>query len=241
MSPKNEINNFNPETNLIKESILAEIALFEQNANLLPQEKDIEVLKKVRAIWVLSGSGSYLKPLINTVSDQINIDNYWYHGTDKARLDYAKRWLSAYQDLLPDNQPPTLIYNGVPEQNQDLLEAVKEKKYQIPADQLYIAPGNIVRTLDQVKKFSFPPDFDLENGYSGVLSHASHLPRILRFMSKNQEIFKGINVLALPLKSDNPQNQIKMIEPEVKGILDYIEKDEANTDSYSYKLLGKEK
>lgn len=222
----------------IRKSVLKEIKLFEKNANQLPKVKDIEILKKVQAIWVLSGSGSYLKPLIDTPSDQNNINNLWYHGTDKARLDYAERWLSAYLKILPDNSQPILIYNGLKEQQKDLFKAIKEKKFKIPINQIYIAPGDNVRTIDQVKKFSFPTNLDLKDGYLGVLSHSTHLPRILRFMNKNRQIFKKIKILVLPLNLKNLKDQTKMVKPEVKGTLDYIKKGRATLDSYPYKLLN---
>lgn len=225
--------------NEIKKSVLTEINLFEKNANKLPQIKDIEILKKVRAIWVLSGSGSYLKPLIDVESDQANINNLWYHGTDKARLDYAEQWLSAYSKILPANFRPILIYNGLKEQQKDLFKAIEEKKCKIALDQVYIAPGDNIRTIDQVKNFSFPPNLDLNNGFLGILSHLTHLPRILRFMGKNRKIFKNIKALVLPLNLKNTEDQVKMAKPEVKGIFDYIQKGKAAIDPYSYRLLDK--
>lgn len=192
--------------NEIKKSVLTEINLFEKNANKLPQIKDIEILKKVRAIWVVSGDDT----------------------TNKKRMDYADQWLSIYSDILPDNQPPVLIYNGTEEQN---------KNFNVQTDRAYIAPGINKKTIDQIKNFSFPPDLDLEDGYLGVISHASHFPRILRFMGKNHEIFKDIKVLVLPITPENPEDQVKMAQPEVKGTLDYIKKGEASIDPYLYEIL----
>jgi len=223
--------------NKIRDLISAEMDLFEKNANRLPRTEDIKILKKMRAVWVLSGSGSYLKPLINTASDQANIDNHWYHATDKVRLDYAKRWLGAYAKILPNAPRPFLIYNGVSEQNKDLLKASNKKKYKIPPNQIYIAPGQNVRTLDQVKNFSFPPNINFEGGYLGVLSHAQHLARILRFMGKNRKIFRGIKVMALPLKAKNPLYQARMANQEIESVLHYIAKGEAMTEPYPYKLI----
>lgn len=221
----------------IKNSVLTEVNLFKKNANKLPEAKNIEILKKVRAVWVLSGSGSYLRPLINTSSDQANLANNWYHGTDKARLDFAERWLSAYSNILPACKPPILIYNGVAEQNRDLHQAIEGGKYPIPTSQVYIAPGENVRTLDQVKNFSFPPDLDLQEGYLGVISHVSHLVRTLKFMNKYPRIFRGIKVIALPIVCKDPKVQDRIDAPETKGILDYIAKNEATEESYPYIIL----
>lgn len=208
----------------IKKSVLAEIDVFSQNANRLPEKKYNKILNKVQAVWVLSGSGSYFKP-----------------GTDKARLDYAERWFLSYKKIFPQTPPPILIYNGVARQVEDLFRAIKEKKYIIPSNQIYIAPGCNIRTQDQVKNFSFPPRLNLKDGYLGIISHPAHLARIFRFMGKNRAIFQDIKVLALPCAPENPDDQIKMIEPEVKGILDYIQKGEATLDPYPYKLLGDNK
>lgn len=221
----------------IEKSVLTEINLFEENANILPKIENIEILKKVRAVWVLSGSGSCLKPLIDTASDQVNLRNTWYHGTDKARLDYAARWLHAYKNILPEQDSPFLIYNGVLEQNNDLLQAIEGEKYPIPTSQVYIAPGKNVRTLDQVRNFSFPTNLDLQDGYLAIVSHASHLVRTLKFMNKYPEIFHGITVIALPLIDRDQRIQAKMDAPEIKGILDYIAKNEATEESYPYIIL----
>lgn len=192
-----------------RESLLAEIDLFEQNANKLPGVKDTEILKKVRGIWVLSGDDT----------------------TNHKRLDYADRWLSAYIDILPDNQPPILIYNGTEEQNKNLNVRTKRT---------YIAPGINKNTLDQVKNFSFPPNLDIDNGYLGIISHSAHFPRILRFINNNQKIFQGMKVTVLPINLDNPENQEEMTQAEVKGTMDYIEKGDADIEPYPYILLDRE-
>lgn len=210
MSLEDEKNMLNSEIEPTRESVLAEIDLLEKNANQLPEEKDIEILKKIKAVWVLSGDDT----------------------TNHKRLDYANQWLSVYNDILPDNQSPILIYNGTEEQNKNL---------NVQAKNVYIAPGINKKTIDQVQNFSFPPDLNLEDGYLGVLSHSAHLPRILRFMGKNHEIFKDIKVIALPLAPENPEEQAKMAAPEIKGILDYIQKGEATLDSYPYTMLNKSK
>lgn len=221
---------------LIRKSILTEIDFFEHHANRLPKKENISVLKKVCAIWVVSGSGSYLKPILDVPSDKKNRFNYWYHGLDKLRINYAAKWLAAYSHILPSNSQPIMIYNGLEEQKKDLFKAIDAGLLKINKKQIYIAPGKIVRTLDQVKYFSFPQSFDKKK-MIGVVSNTSHLVRILRFMNNNRNIFKGIKVLALPVMARSKKGEARLKEIETKGILDYVKKDEASKKSYPYIVL----
>lgn len=222
--------------NAIKKAILDEIDFFEHRANQLPRKKDIDVLKKIGAIWVVSGSGSYLKPLLDVPSDKKNKLNYWYHGLDKLRINYAAKWLAAYSHILPSSPQPIMIYNGLKEQINDLFKAIDRGLLQIDKKKIYIAPGKIDRTLDQVKYFSFPPSHN-KNIFMGVISNAPHLARILRFMNKNRKIFSGVKIVALPVGARDKIEGIKFKEMETRGILDYIKNGEADVKPYPYLIL----
>lgn len=221
----------------LAESIQSELDVMIQSADKLPEKKDMEILKKVRAVWVLSGSGSYFVPLSNSTSDQANINNLWYYGTDRARLDYVAQWLLSYAKVLPKHLQPVLIYNGVKNQQEDLIKAIQTGKYKVPLGKIFFPPGDNTRTIDQIKNFALPPNINLEDGYLGVLSHAPHLLRTLKFMKKNQMIFGKIKILALPLKLKDEKDQNAMNKPEIKGMLDYVDKGIADPSSRTYKLL----
>jgi hypothetical protein len=96
---------------MVRESVITEIDTFEKNADTLPEARDIEMLSKIQAIWVLSGN------------DFTNIQ----------RLAFAEEWLSRYSDILPDEAQPILIYNGTKDQN-DELSVKADRIYFAPGD-----------------------------------------------------------------------------------------------------------
>jgi len=217
----------------LKKTILQEIAIFEQCAGKLPIGQNSQMFNDLGALWVVSGGGSYLCEIIDTSSDNKNIGNSWYLGQDKDRLDYAKLWL----DALPKKQKsdlPVLIYNGTFQQNADLLKAIEDKIFDLPKSRLYIAPGKITRTIEQVQGFSFPPGFSPQGKKLAVLSHTAHLPRILRFMNKFPKPFKGIEVVVLGLNVQNHAGQRAMVRSEVKNLLRYIARGEAAAEPYPF-------
>ncbi|MFA6423047.1 MAG: hypothetical protein WCW17_01190 [Patescibacteria group bacterium] len=189
---------------------------------------------RIKAIWVLAGSGTYLKPLTDSPSDRQNLGNEWYHNLDKERLNFAAEIINNISKLR-DNAP-MLIYNGIDIQNKDLLKAARAQKFPIAKDNIFIPKGKIIRTLDQINFFNFPGNFELKKGdFLGIVSHTPHLSRVLRIMSKHKNRFKGINLVLLPINIKNVEGEKKLTEAEITGILDYIAQDLANIEPYPYK------
>ncbi|MEI6503182.1 MAG: hypothetical protein WCP21_19400 [Armatimonadota bacterium] len=200
----------------LRTQFATEIQEFELVSGRLPDPKF-----KIKAIWVLSGSGSYLKPLLEVERDRL------FEGTDRMRLDYAKECINS------SLEKPALIYNGTSEQIKDLESALQTGEYKLSIDQVKIIGGEIHRTLDQVKQFSYPADVSVSEGdYLGVLSHAAHLPRVLRMMNAHKEKFKAVKILPLSLKLQIPSDEDEFIKRELLGIIDYILKNEATIEPY---------
>lgn len=224
----------------VKEIILREFFVFEKQAGKLPSPKNLMKYKDVGAVWVVSGGGSYFAPSTDSPSDRAYAKNKWYPGQDKARLDYAKSWLDALARFLPSSKP-ILIYNGTKKQNEDLLKAIDTRKFKFPKSRLYLAPGEIARTLDQVKRFSLPPTFPKEGIKLAVLSHSAHLPRILRFMKKFPKPFKNIEIIPLSINVSDKAGQRQMKSLELNNLLGYIARGEAASKPYPYGQSQKEK
>ena len=226
------------------DNILKEIDEFEDSYN-----NGININKeeanKLKMIWCISGSGSYEKKLVDTPSDNINKNISWYRGTDKIRLDYAalivkeinraNRQTNLQHVQKIEERYPIIIYNGIKEQVEVLLQNAG-KRYSIPKERIYIPNGQIVRTIDQIKYFSFPPKTELNNMLMGLVSHAPHISRILRIMSKNDSKFKPVEIKVFPIRLKSKMGNIEFIKREISGILDYIAKGEASIIPYEYKI-----
>jgi len=224
----------------VAKTIIDEISLFEASAGTLPSQQTVVTLQKIKAIWVVSGGGSYLEPIIDTPSDNKNTKNSWYLGQDKARLDYALLWINDFATTMPP-PPPLMIYNGTKKQNADLQKAIREKIFDLTNAQLYIAPGDITRTIEQVKNFSFPPSIKPAVCRLAILSHSAHLPRILRFMNKYPRQFKNAEIVPLSIKIQDVWGQQQMIISELNNLLGCIARGEAAIEPYSFIRIGSKK
>lgn len=205
-----------------------------------------------KAIWCVGGAGSYEKPLIDAASDQKFGDRPGYSGTDKERLDHTAKVIyqlaktvSGKLSISKEGQTdiiekfgPTLIYNGVEEQDESLLRNAGNH-YPVPKDKIYIPDGEIVRTIDQVRGFSLPDDTRINEGDKiGIVSHSTHLPRIVRMMGKYPTVFENINITLFPVKHRDQIGILASRELEIAGIIDYIARDEATFESFHYSLIG---
>lgn len=216
----------------IIKAVQEEFAYFEKHAGESPVAGDfLHYYKNVGAVWVISGAGSYLRPIIDSPSDNIYKKYKWYSGQDKKRLDYAAKWLAKFNNQY--GYSPTLVYNGTVDQDKDLLQAIKEGKIVFPA-KIFIPEGKIANTLDQVKNFSFPKGFDPKKMKLAVFSHSAHLPRILRFMGKFPGRFKRVSIIALSINVADKIGQDKMKSSEIENLLCYIENGNASVEPYPF-------
>jgi len=221
------------------ERIILEIQDLEEAAGAMNLPLSFDETKKIKAIWVISGAGTYFQPITNTAGDLIYKDKAWAHFSDHDRISYAseivkKIGLLASAKSLPG---PYLIYDGIEEQNEDLISAVESHEIMIPKSALFIPKGRILKTLDQVKYFELPADLNIQNGdVIGVVSHAPHLARVMRMVNKYKPFPKGVKVKLLPLVFTGNKNEKEFAQAEITGILDYISKGEATEESYPYEL-----
>jgi RimJ/RimL family protein N-acetyltransferase len=216
-----------------KKTFNDEIAYFESIARQSFVGADSNKYKNVGAIWVLSGSGSYLKKLISSPSDLAFKKYTWYSGTDRKRLNHAKKWLEGYEKAF--GRLPYLIYNGTEEQNDDLKKAVQNGDFKFPLGKLFIPKQPIKNTLDQVKYFELPKQIDPQKQSLAILSHSTHLPRILRFMNKYASVFQGIEIVLIPLDAENAKDQTEMMLLEFKNIQNYLKQKKIDLQPYPFK------
>jgi RimJ/RimL family protein N-acetyltransferase len=225
---------------LIRKKYSDEIAYFERQAGDLPKAKSAKKYEDIGAVWVISGGGSYLSEIIDAPSDRVYAKKRWYPNQDKQRLDYAKAVLDALDVLWPKSRPK-LIYNGTRKQNFDLRKAIEKGLFKFPKSRLYVAPGKITKTLEQVEKFSFPPDFKPGKMKLGVLSHSAHLSRILRFMNRFAKKFKGVRVVPLSTNVSDYSGEHQMAASELDNLLGYISRKEAPDEPYPFIVRKDEK
>ncbi|AKM82199.1 TPA: hypothetical protein DD449_03785 [Candidatus Berkelbacteria bacterium] len=172
--------------------------------------------ENILAIWCISGSGSLTSDFIDSPSDDKYKDKKWYGGTDRIRLRFSEKIFLAIDKKKSRNL--FLIYNGIPEQVVTLLQEAG-KSFTVLKQQIYVPDGEIVKTLDQVEKFSLPPALKKKSGDLVIVSHAAHLSRILRFMKKHEKLFEGLTIRPLAARVDNSSD---FVEAELSGILDYV-------------------
>lgn len=234
---------------LIK-TLLEEISFFQKTAELpIPPT----ALERLRFIWCFSGPGTYHAPT--------KIDTYtkysWARNMDRSRLQRAATIMRKAAEVklgrkFSPNTPaevfttamrqhaPHLFYNGMPEENAAVRKVLADMDTAIPAENVHVFDiqkplGKIVRTIDQIREFTLPPDLSFRRGDQfGIISHAPHLPRILRMINQYRPIPEGFEVVLFPVPVI-PSGFQEYTELEVKGTLRYIfDFHQATVEPYPY-------
>lgn len=227
------------------DKVFYEIEKFEEVGSMSLSFSEKEA-KDILAVWSISGSGSLTKDFISSPSDDKYRNKDWYAGTDRIRLRCCEKAIlsiakaksgqkeisSGEEARLIKEYGPYLIYNGISEQINTLLEE-SGKTFIIPKENIYIPAGKIVKTLDQIKNFSMPPDISGKKGHLIIVSHSPHLSRILRFMKKHEHKFNGLTIKVLPISAGGSTD---FIEAELSGILDYIAMGESAYEPIIYSI-----
>lgn len=216
--------------------------------------------RRVKAVWVLSGVGTYLVPVTDEPGDKLNLDKIWIYGSDKKRIDYALDLIKKISLLasgeykfdqfddpglsrtemmdLIENFGPTLVYNGIESQNNCLASLAHSGKILLPEKNLCILENEIKNSLDQTKTVKFP-GIKLEAGdVIGIVSHAPHLARVVKMLNKYRPLPSQVDVKLFPLVFENLENESKFLESELKGIIGYISQGLATPESYPYSFFG---
>ncbi|MFA6963159.1 MAG: hypothetical protein WC227_00365 [Patescibacteria group bacterium] len=236
---------------LIK-TVVLEIESLDQAASK-PIQFDHEKPKTYKAIWAISGAGTYQESITDLTGDAIYKDKTWAHNSDKKRIDHAIKIIReislAVSGLSEEDQKslteeqveniirefgPYLIYNGVKIQIEALRSAVRIGKLNFPEEKLCIPDGTITCTIDQVTDLKFPNiEFNIGD-IIGVVTHSPHFPRVLRMANKHKSFPRGATIQAFPIKLDHLEDEIEFTNAELRGIIGYISKDHAEFAPYSY-------
>lgn len=192
----------------IRNIVAQEIASFE---TARPQ-----ATKDIGAVWVFSGPGTFLSPLKGRDEDWMAWMNHLRLSTgillvlQVTSLTLNKSIQEVTKNDVERSGPP-LIYNGIPIENDDFRSVINLPQFPLPKGKIIIIDevekngikSKIRNTREQV--MSFPRQL-LGNPISGAIalvSHATHLPRILRYMNKYRTIPNNrFPIRCFPIHSD---------------------------------------
>jgi hypothetical protein len=224
----------------------------------LPTIKD--EAQRIKAIWVLSGPGTYLEPVSNSPGDQIyrNEAMSWAHGMDHQRLERSA-WLMrktveliSGQDFSESGKTPKdpvriaelkaaiaeigpyLIYNGVPAQNEVANSVLDQSTVIVPKERFFIPLGQIERTVDQVKNFALPPGVEWQSDDIMVVDTSDcHFSRLLRMMEhfRPSPFDQTAIVQAFPTPTTEAGRKT-YAAMEMQGTMDYIARGMASQKPY---------
>lgn len=195
----------------IIKTLLGEISLFQEIA-----KSDLvspNALERLKFIWCFSGPAEY--------HASTKYDAYakypWARNMDRTRLNHAALIIKKAGAAAPH-----FLYNGTPEENHALWSVLADIDTTIPEGNVHILGGTIVKTLDQIQQFYIPSDLTFTPGDRiGIISHAPHLPRILRMINRHRPILEELEVILFPVPAIE-QGIEEYTELEVKGTLRYI-------------------
>lgn len=187
------------------------------------------------AVWVFSGFGTYLKPILphrhklwGAWNDQHNLSRGILLTLEVTALITKKNFEDVTrEDVI--NCGPKLIYNGEPPQNEDLRAVSSASGFPIPKENLVIVDfvqieGNqkpISNTPDQFRSF---PRWVLESTVGGdvaLVSGAPHFSRLLRYNALQRPIPERFRVRSFPVPSFD-KDQL-FADQEVGKLLRYLE------------------
>lgn len=228
------------------DSAVATYREFEQKAQR-PESHLIspEEAEKIKAIWVISAPGTYFEGRKN---DRYQ-DKEWALWADRQRINYAfgmaRKIAEANADRKFEGNLPTelkalaqytplVIYNGRPDENAALTEAVEVPWLKIPEGLGYpkervfiINPlttnfNSRYNLLDQIRSFHLPRGFEVKpQDTIGVVAHAPQAVRFLYSLNANPGAFpEGVKIKVLPLptpKSGIPEYPTQ----ELRGLVNY--------------------
>lgn len=223
------------------DDILREMELLEEIAARDNRELHLsdDIAKKIEAIWVLSGPGTYDDP----VKEDRYRDYPWARGMDRARLNYAARIakrvaearsgksfdrgglssLRKRKELTKESileSGPYIIYNGRPDENAVVRDVLTREGIIIPQEKVLVMGEGIDKSVDQVKTVHLPEDFDIEHDELAIVSHAPQLVRIMRMINRYKPFPEGTKIRLLPIVTPEG-GKAEYALMETRGILYY--------------------
>lgn len=231
----------------LAQNVALEMARFEELARTHPLRipQSVEDARRIKAIWDLSGVGTYLKEF----QDDRWKDKPWAGWTDRRRLNYSAALMRRLTEkitgklykvplgnrLTPDQAEelrsdiesfgPYLIYGSTLDQNADVETALAEQGVVIPRSRVHIIdfPEKPVgvNTIDQMRTFSLPLNLQIQKGdILAIVAHAPHMIRILHMMNRFQPLPEDLIVQPHPLPSP-PSAGTDFAVQEISGLLYY--------------------
>ena len=222
-------------------------------------EMPAETAKKIGAIWVNSGVGTYDTPL-KEKERGVYKNLPWIWGADRARLNHAAilarkvaearsgenfdrgslQTLKARKEKIKEmieRYGPKIIYNGVELENDTVVDVLSREGTIIPEDTVTIIRGTaehpIVNTLDTVKTLKLPEGFE-DDQELAIVAHAPHLARIMRMINKQPPFPRTTKVRLFPVPTPEAGKK-EYAELETLGILNYVlRRGVADKESYPY-------
>ena len=199
-----------------------------------------EDAKKIAAIWVFSGPGTYDSP---TKDDRYK-DYAWAAGMDRVRLNYAARLARRITEAvrgekfkaesLTDvprakqalkeailHEGPYIIYNGTQLENAVVEDVLAREGTVIPQEKVEVIKENINTTVDQIKTFRLPPDISTQDREIALVSHAPHLARVTHMLNRYQPFPETTGVRLFPLPTP-AAGKTQYADMEIMGLLYYI-------------------
>jgi len=218
-----------------------------------------EQIQKIKVLWVLSGPGYYRQPF----KEDRYKDVSWAKYMGRHRLTYAGLLMRKFAEAIagipsaalstgkispsiPElrtlvaTHSPFLLFNGRPDENQDVMAILETDNSIIPPVKVFISGERIDRTVDQVTNLELPPTLKFQAGDEiGIITHAPHLMRfghMLRYQQNELPFPPGVVIRALPLASPS-DGKTAYTEQEIRGLLYYVFiTHQASEENYHYKL-----
>lgn len=242
----------------VTDKALTEIDSLETMSRKRPSVPETaEEARKIKAIWVLSGPGTYDREF----KDDRYKDKPWAAWMDKKRLNYAgmlvreltekitgrsfhtplgkKLTMEEVEQIRTDieNHGPFIIYNGREDENETVESVLERDRIIIPKSKVHIIGAGIENSVSQVKSFNLPESLQLQAGdVIGVVTHAPHMMRIMHMANKYRPFPTEATIQAFPLHSPTG-SMPEYANQEVEALLYYtFVTGDSTEQSYSYKL-----
>lgn len=189
----------------------------------LPQSP--QEARKIKALWVISAPGTYFK----AKKKDRYADKQWALWNDRQRINRAfsiGRYITELvsEETLSDNWAkvresineygPFIIYNGRPDENEALSQAMKAPWLFLPspriysAEKVFIINAGVDNTVDNIKSFHLPMSVSINPGDEiGIVIHAPQAVRFL-FMLNQLKVSFPDNVIARIFPLPTPANGI---------------------------------
>lgn len=236
--------------------LVREVDLLEKVAERDKQQFDLpeEIARKIGAIWVFAGAGTYFEP-----RKEDPYKTYpWAEWMDRRRLNHATRLtrkitetvsgqnfkmpLSKIEDAKKTikkailEHGPYIIYNGTHIENSAVAQALSQEGVIIPSEKVKIIEAEIKKTVDQIKTFELPDNFNLEEKEVAIVACAPQMLRITRMINKYKPFSESIKIRLFPVPTPR-EGKEEYAKMEVSGSLyyTYITAD-ATKEPYPYEL-----